>query len=331
VTRAAPRPLCLLVALGLQACSASEAPQAQKAALSAGVVARVDGEPIYAETVAAIAAAQGVTPEVALQKATFDALVAREARARGVERRRQRQVSAELARMLIADVAAEARAQGAPTDEELGPYVEGLWWELNRPEGAVVVQIVVPTPPIAETDAATDEAALAIARKIRAAVAVLQEEVRKTPPHDFSVMAGPFKPDPIFPRFEELGLAVPHAGFEVKAQTMPPFGLDGYLQKPGQVDMLDNTFVKSAFALPARGDLSEPVRSNAGWHVIMMLGRTKGYQASRTEVLARLGDVVIEERARNAIAAIVARGRKEHDASIERSTDELTQQVKVGR
>jgi hypothetical protein len=326
VSRASAACFCLLVA-----CSGGEAPQAQKAALSAGVVARVDGEPIHAETVAAIARAQGVSTEEALRKATFDALVAREARARGFDRSAQTEVSAQLASLLIAEVAREARAKGEPTDDELGPFVEGRWWELNRPDGVVVAQIVVQTPKIAETDPATDEAALAIARKVRAAVAVVQPDVRKSEAPDFSLKAGPFKPDPIYPLFQDLGLAVEHEGFQLSANAIPPFGADGYVQKPGELEMVDQRFVKGAFALEARGDLSEPVRSDSGWHVILMLGKTKGYQAPRADLLARFGEIVVEERARNALADIVARGRKEHDAAIERNTDELTLQVKVGR
>ena len=94
-----------------------------------------------------------------------------------------------------------------------------------------------------------------------------------------------------------------------------------------------NLWIETAasFALGARGDLSEPVRSKSGWHVILLLGKTKGYPAPKSELLARFGEIIVEERARNELAAIVARGRKEHDASIARNTDELTQQVKVGR
>lgn len=312
----------------LDACNA-EAPQAQKTALSGGVVARVDGEPIFAETVSAIAAAQGVSADDALKKATFDALVAREARAKGKGRRAQTEVSAQLASVLIAELTREAKAKGEPTEDELGPFVEGVWWELNRPDGVVVAQIVVVVPP--KADAAADEAALAIARKIRAAVAVVGPEVRRAKQPDFSVTGAPFKPDPISPLFQELGLDVEHEGFQLSADALPPFGADGYLQRPGPPLMLDQRFVKGAFALKARGDLSDPVRSDSGWHVILMLGKTAGYQAPRAELLERFGEIVIEERARNALAEIVTRGRKEHDTAIERNTDELTEQVKVGR
>ena len=331
MTRTRAHGFLLLAGLCASAACAGEAPKAQKAALSAGVVARVDGEPIYAETVASIAKAQAVSTEAALEKATFDALVAREARARGLDRKRRAEVSGVLAGALIEEIAREARAKGDPTDDELGPWIEGQWWELNRPDGVVVAQIVVRTPPIGQTDPATDEAALAIARKVRTAVAVVQPDVRKAPQPDFSVTGRPFKPDPIMPLFQDLGLAVEHEGFELAANAIPPLGADGYVQKPGTLEMIEQPFVKAAFALEARGDLSEPVRSNAGWHVILLLGRTKGHQASRAEVLARFEETIMEERARNAIAAIVARGRKEQDASIERSTDELTGQVKVGR
>ncbi len=319
---------CCTLSLTLFATCASEPPRAQKAALSAGVVARVDGEPIYAETVTSIAKAQGVSAEAALQKATFDALIAREARARGFDQRSHTELSARLASVLIEDLMRDARSKGEPTDDELGPLVEARWLELNRPDGVVVAQIVVLVPE--QADAAADDAAQAIARKARAAVALVQPDVRKAPAPDFGPTGGPFKPDPIAPLFQDLGTSVEHEGFEIRAEFLPPFGADGYVQQP-ELMTLDQAFVKASFALGARGDLSEPVRSKSGWHVILLLGKTKGYQAPKSELLARFGEIIVEERARNELAAIVARGRKEHDASIARNTDELTQQVKVGR
>lgn len=321
----------LLLVCG-SACSASEPPRAQRTSLSAGVVARVDGEPIYAETVVAIASAQGDTAERALEKATFDALVAREASARGLGEQAHFEVSARLARALIEELASEARAKGPPTDDELGPYIEGRWWALDRPDAVVVMHAVVLAPKVAAVDAATDAKALALARKIREAVEPVQAAVRAVAPPDFSVVPNvAFKRDPELERFQELAQSVDKGDLQVVVEHPGPVASHNYVVDTSNITMLDTPFVKAAFSLEKRGDLSEPVRSDAGYHVILLLGRLPGYTAPRAETVALFEKAILDDRVRAALERLVAQGRKQGGVSIERSADELISQVKVGR
>jgi peptidyl-prolyl cis-trans isomerase C len=71
---------------------------------------------------------------------------------------------------------------------------------------------------------------------------------------------------------------------------------------------MDPAFGAAAFALAKPGDLSEPVQSQFGWHIIRLDGKrpatTKTYEEARASILAELKRRQVMEKRDDAIAAI---------------------------
>ena len=94
-----------------------------------------------------------------------------------------------------------------------------------------------------------------------------------------------------------------------------------------QKDM-DPAFGAAAFALVNAGDLSEPVQSQFGWHVIRLDGKRAGsvkpYEEAREAILAELRKRFIEEKREAAVSAI----RRDPQTSVNRAAvDALTPNV----
>src|SRR5262245_54045875 len=101
--------------------------------LPEGTVATVGSERIEKESVERIARAQGIAPDLARDRAVFDALLASFARDRfGADLLRQARKDA-AARALLEDLARRANDQGPPTDAELATATERRFWEIDRP------------------------------------------------------------------------------------------------------------------------------------------------------------------------------------------------------
>jgi peptidyl-prolyl cis-trans isomerase C len=81
---------------------------------------------------------------------------------------------------------------------------------------------------------------------------------------------------------------------------------------------MDPSFAAAAFALANVGDLSEPVQSQFGWHIIRLDGKRAGtlksYEESRDQIMAELRKRAVEEKREAAVAAI----RKDPKASLDR-------------
>ncbi len=321
-----------LVLLVLAACGSKEPPPVTSTTLDRGVVARVDGEGIAVETVAAIAGAQGVDRKQALELALFDALLAREATERGLAARAGFQARTALIRPLLADLAREARAQGRPTDAEVEEQSDYSWLDVKRPEAVCVVHAVVMLPPVGEATEEQEAAALSLARAIHKAVQPARDAVSRSKAPDLMVKPGAaYTHDPIHARFEQLAMSVERGALKVVAQPLLPIGADGYgFELEGRVGY-DEAFVKAAFMLQKRGDMSEPVRGVSGYHVILLLDRLP----SQVLPLAQRRDMfeqrIYAERAQKRLQALLAEARASTRPEVERSADELLSWVKVGR
>jgi peptidyl-prolyl cis-trans isomerase C len=74
-----------------------------------------------------------------------------------------------------------------------------------------------------------------------------------------------------------------------------------------QKDM-DPAFAQAAFALANVGDISEPVQSQFGWHIIRLDGKREGalkpYEQAREQIMAELRKRAIEEKREAAVSAI---------------------------
>ena len=84
-----------------------------------------------------------------------------------------------------------------------------------------------------------------------------------------------------------------------------------------QKDM-DPAFAAAAFALANVGDLSEPVQSQFGWHIIRLDGKragtVKSYEESREQIMTELRKRAIEEKREATVSAI----RRDPKAFIDR-------------
>jgi len=94
-----------------------------------------------------------------------------------------------------------------------------------------------------------------------------------------------------------------------------------------QKDM-DPSFAAAAFALANVGDLSEPVQSQFGWHVIRLEGKRAGtlkpYEEARDQIMTELRKRAIEEKREAAVSAI----RRDSQASINHAAvDALTPKI----
>jgi peptidyl-prolyl cis-trans isomerase C len=71
---------------------------------------------------------------------------------------------------------------------------------------------------------------------------------------------------------------------------------------------MDPAFAAAAFALAKPGDLSEPVQSQFGWHVIRLDGKrpptVKSYEQAREQIMTDLRKRFVDEKRESAIAAV---------------------------
>ena len=91
---------------------------------------------------------------------------------------------------------------------------------------------------------------------------------------------------------------------------------------------MDPSFAAAAFGLKNVGDLSEPVQSQFGWHVIRLDGRRAGtlksYEEARDQIMAELRKRAVEEKRESVVSAI----RKDPKAAIDRdAVNALTPKV----
>jgi peptidyl-prolyl cis-trans isomerase C len=94
-----------------------------------------------------------------------------------------------------------------------------------------------------------------------------------------------------------------------------------------QKDM-DPAFAQAAFALANVGDISEPVHSQFGWHIIRLDGKRAGtlksYEEARDQIMAELRKRAIEEKREATVSAI----RRDPKASLDRdAVGALTPQI----
>lgn len=290
-----------------------------------GVAARVGASDIAVDTVARIAAAQHLPPAQALDAAVRDALWAAEARARGLEQDPEvrREISLVLARRMLHTLKEEAESVGPVTDDELRAATERHWLDLDRPEGYRTVHAVVRLS--ADADEATRDKAKALADAIRTAVLSSREVAQRTEPPSASGTQQP-PPDPAAEAFISAAKGVPADGLEVVAQVLPAVTAAGraLTSEPQQMDL---AFSRAAASLVARGDLSAPVTSPFGVHLIMLLERIPARVVPLEERRGLVRDEVVTDRARAAQSKLLEAARRE--AEIAGAVDGLLELVRI--
>lgn len=291
-----------------------------------GIVARIGDVEITADAVARIAAAQGVPPARALERAISDALFTAEARARGLDDNAavHADIHVVLARRLLRSLHEEAERAGPVTDTELREITARRWLDLDRPEGFRTVHAVVR---VAENaDAALRDKARAVAEAILAAVAPVRELARGSePPRQ---VPGRRLEDPAADAFIDASGKVSAEGLEVTRQTLPAVTMDGRVLTP-EPQQFDLAFSRAAAALAARGDISPLVTSPFGFHVIMLLERIPAASIPEEERRRMVREEVVTERARAAHRRLLDElGRR--PVSIDDSADAIMALIRIG-
>ncbi len=213
------------------ACRSRDAPAPAAVVALRGEAARVGGVAIPLALVGSVARSRQEGARRALDDLVSDALLAEEARARGLERAPAVlwASTAALGRLVPERLAGEARARGGPTADEL--------MSLRVIHAVVRRSATVPGARASATAAA-----------IRRAVAPARDDAD----------------------FESRAREVPHPGLEVTIERVPEFDAAGQSADGAQIDP---TFVAAAFDLRTPGQLSEPVETPFGWHVIRLIER----------------------------------------------------------
>lgn len=287
-----------------------------------GAVARVGDAVIQREQVARIAAAQAVAPSAARDLAIHDALLAAEARSRGLDAEPDVQLTASslLARALVQEISASAEAAGPVTDAELDEMTARHWIDLDRPEAARTVHAIVTLKKDAPADARA--AAATLAGAIRSAVSRLGDAL--------AAPAGdpPAREDPVVGVVRQAVNAVPPGGLDVRVESLPAIVADGRVVSANG-GKLDPTFARAALQLERRGEVSPVIETQFGMHVIVLLERVPGSAVPRDERRDRVRDEVMTARAHREKEALL--GGLRATAAIHRDVDALLALVPVER
>ena len=273
---------------------------AAHAALGGDVAARVGDVDISAADVASVAAARSDTPVDALARLVDDAVAARAAHERGLDRTPDVRfgVITAKARATVTHLRADAHAT-LPTDDEVRALSASHWVEVDRPESFVVIHAVVVRPK--KPDPAAEAVAKAVAARIEAAEAGAVDAAD----------------------FEARAKAVPADGAEVKVERLDPFIADGRVAMPGPPSAYDERFAAGAATLSAPGATSHVVESPFGWHVIRLLERRPPLVVPFDQRRTLFSEEVYATRANEALQKVEAARRTLAPVSYVNGLDEL--------
>ncbi|MEI9941533.1 MAG: peptidyl-prolyl cis-trans isomerase [Pseudomonadota bacterium] len=306
------RALLCWAAVSALSCSGqvdSAAPAAQRVHLPAGLAAQVGAQEIALSTVTSIARAQSLTLPAARELAARDALFAAGARiafAGGpivsvVER-------GAWARALLEGFKAEAAARGPATDAEVTELTALRWQDLDRPE----------------TVRATHAVAIVTKPEQDAPARVIAQ-------HLYEAVRGVSDPQ----EFIRLAQAVPHEGIDVRAERLPALTRDGrsYYPEGASPELagqrFDTGFAEAAHGLTV-GQISGPVKSIFGYHVILCEARLPEKRVPLEERRTLLGDEVQKGRAERSKQELLARLSTSTPIAVTRSVEDLTARVQAG-
>lgn len=301
------RRFCVSLAalLALTCGEAEPPPKPVSARLPPGVVARVGDATISAETLARIAAAQGIDPAAARDRAVQDALFARAARDLLPSASIASAERVVLARALLEELLLQARAEGPVSQAELDSIVRERWFELDRPAAVRTTHAVVLPKPGEEAKAS------ALAEAIHRAVSGAKDARE----------------------FMQRAEAVDRQGLEVRVEQLPFITADGRsfyqdaLRPAAAGTTYDPEFARAANAIADVGALSPVTKTRFGYHVIHVDERLPEQRLTPEKARETLSEEAISRRAARLQAALL----KEREASVPReimrAADELTARV----
>jgi len=298
-------------AAGALSCSGPEGSgpaQAERARLPAGLAAKLGTEEIALSTVLSIARAQQLALPAARDLALRDAAFAAGARAvfaggpvvSVVER-------AAWARALLEKFKADAAARGPASDAEVNELTALRWQDFDRPETVRTTHAIALV-----SKPEQDTAARALAQQLYEAVRGV------TDPQEFI----------------RLAQAVPHEGLETRAERLPALTLDGraYYPEGAPPELADQRFDQEFSAAAHRlavGQISEPMKSRFGYHVILCEARLPEHRVPFEQRRTFLTSEILKGRAERAKQELLERSSRATPIVITRSVDDLTARVQV--
>lgn len=280
------------------------------AKLDEAIAGRVGGQVIDLQTVERIAAAQHVSPKVALDLAVEDALLAEHAKGAAPPYAPTTHLERlALARSVMEQIETEARSKGEPTAEELKQVIDGWWWELDRPELFRVTHAVV--LPGKEATPEIQERARALAERIHAAVLGAK-------PNEFSK------------RVE----AVEAGDLKVKVESLSPVASDGRAvdlkyppKRGGSTSRYNAAFAAAATSLREIGEISPVVQTPFGYHVMMLTERVPAQHAAQSE----LDREVFDQRASKIQSDLLSSLRTSSNIAVLDQASALTGLIRVAQ
>ncbi|MCC6901549.1 MAG: hypothetical protein IT377_21435 [Polyangiaceae bacterium] len=301
--------LALLGAFAL-ACGPEQSapPPPQVSALPEGVAARVADDDLPAELVRDVARAQGISLPQARERLISDALFAAHARqalrGTGLIESAERSV---LARVMLEEIAKEAKDKGPPTDAEVEEVTALRWLDVARPALVRTTHAVV-----------IDEAPQKSAKARRVAERILAAVAGATVPADFEAKA----------------TAVDAEGLSVKVEHLDPVAADGRIGDPkaplgAEPRRLELSYAQGAHAVAQVPGVSPLIESRFGFHVILAVERIPDKVVPLADRRLMMEREIVDRRARVQHQRLLETVNRSAPVLLDRGVSDLLARVQV--